>query len=136
VTPQTRLVGVGAGWALAVALPADLVAQVADAARSGNGHSPLVYPCVAVILLGMGIGGAVVGAGARRSGDLPTPPNRLGALAGLVALAVILVLGIGRSLLAGDDVSWGAVPVLLVLGAGCGAIGAAVGGARARTSRP
>jgi predicted permease len=147
VTPRTRLVGVGARWALAVAFPADLVAQVADAAHTGDGHSPLLVPCAVVILLGTGLGGAVVGARARpltrsahATADRADVPVRrsweLGALAGLAAIAVVLILGLARSLLAGESVSWASVPFLLALGATCGAIGAVLGEARARTSRP
>ena len=136
MAPQARLVGVGVGWALAVALPFDLVAQIADAAHTGSGHSPLLFPCAVLILVGMAGGGAVLGARGTEAGEPPPSIRRLGALVGLSGIAAVLVLGIGRSLLAGDSVSWISLPFLLALGAAGGAIGAAIGEARARTSRP
>jgi hypothetical protein len=136
MTPRTRLVAVGAAWALAIAVPVDLLAQIADAATAGDEHSPLLWPCAAVILVGMAVGGGVTGAGAQRSGAPGRPAAGLGAAAGLVALAVVLVLGIGRSVAAGHSVRWAAAPFLLALGAVLGSVGAAVGWSRARTSAP
>jgi hypothetical protein len=136
VTPRTRLVGIGVGWAIAVALPADLVAQIADAAHTGAGHSPLLFPCAVLIMVGMGGGGAVLAARGADAGESPSVVRRLGALVGLSGVAAVLVLAIGRSLLAGDSVGWASVPILLALGALSGMTGAAIAESRARTSRP
>jgi hypothetical protein len=136
VTPSTRLVGLGAAWSLAVAFPATLVAQIADAAHTGDGHSPLLAPCALVVLVGMGVGGAVVGVRGAAARQPSASLRRLGALAALVAVVVVLALGLVRTLVAGQSVSWVSVPALLVLSAALGAMGAALGDARARTSRP
>ena len=119
---RARLVAIGAGWALAVALPAALVAQIADATRAeGSGSSPLLYPCVVLVLVGVGLGGWMV--------DRATPRTDAGAgaLAGLVAIAAVQLLGLVRSMAAGHSVAWASIPVVLAIGAGLGALGTILG---------
>jgi predicted permease len=135
VDQRTQLVATGAGWALAIALPAALLAQVADAATSGDSTSPLVYPCVAIVLVGMLVGGGVVGG--RMAGRTSTDrPATAGALAALAAIAVVQLLGVLRAEAAGDHVAWASIPFLLALGAGLGAGGALIGRAWAGRTRP
>jgi hypothetical protein len=136
LSPRWRLVGVGTGWALAVALPAALLAQVADAATSGTGTSPLVYPCVVVVLAGMVVGGSMVGRALMAGPSGTDRPAATGALAGVAAIAVIQLLGVLRAVAAGDHIVWGTIPVLLALGAGLGAGGAALGRRRPGRTRP
>ncbi len=106
----------GVGLALAVAGPAALLAQVVDAA-SDDDPGLLTYPLALVVLAGMATGGDLVGR--RASGG----PVRLGAITGLVAIAVVQALGIARRAVAGDDIAWATVPavtavaVLLAAGA-------------------
>jgi putative membrane protein (TIGR04086 family) len=111
------------GSALAVALPASLLAQVIDTADGRDDPPAVVYLLVAVVLAAMGVGGWVVG---RRR---PARPAPLGATVGLAAIAVIQVLGVVRRLVAGDDVAWATIPLTVALAMAVGA-GAAVLGAR------
>jgi hypothetical protein len=126
---RTRRVGVGTGWALAVALPAALLAQVADAATTGDGTSVLVYPCVVLVLGAVVLGGWSVG----RHPDATTSD---GALSGLAAIGVVQVLGLLRQLAAGNHIAWGTIPFVLALGAGLGAGGALLGRRRPGRTRP
>ncbi len=123
-------VGAGAGWAVAVALPAVLVAQIADAAGSGDGTSPLVYPCALVALAGMALGGWMAGRD-RHAGATTT-----GALAGLAAIAALQLLGLARELAGGHPVAWATIPVVLAVGAGLGAGGATLADRRPGRTRP
>jgi hypothetical protein len=118
VTPRTRLVGQGAGWALAIALPAALLAQVVTAASGSQRTSPVVYPCVVIALVGMAVGGWAAGR------TRPDGAAALGALSGLAAIGVVQLLGVVREAAAGDHVAWATIPAVLVLGAGLGALGA------------
>ena len=113
-----QVVAGGVGLALAVAVPAALLAQVVDA---GSDDDPglLAYPLALVVLVGMAAGGDLVG---RRASQAPA---RLGAITGLVAIAVVQALGIARRAVAGDDIAWATVPavtvVAVVLAAGAAA---------------
>lgn len=118
---RVRVVALGAGAALALALPATLLAQVLDALADDGDTPALVFALVPVVLAGMVFGGWVVG---RRG----TPPVvGLGALAGLVAIALVQTLGVVRRLVADEVVAWGGVPAFLALGAALGVAGAALG---------
>lgn len=118
---RVRVVALGAGAALALALPATLLAQVLDALADDGDTPALVFALVPVVLAGMVFGGWVVG---RRG----TPPVvGLGALAGLVAIALVQTLGVVRRLVADEAVAWGGVPAFLALGAALGVAGAALG---------
>jgi uncharacterized membrane protein YfcA len=117
----------GAGWALAIGLPAALLAQVADAA-AGDGGSPLVYPCAVVALAGMAVGGWAVG---RDPKAHPYDP----AWAGLAAMAVLQLLAVTRTLAAGHHVDVGPLVFLLPLGAVLAMVGAVVARHRAARTR-
>jgi hypothetical protein len=108
----------GVGLALAVAVPAALLAQVVDAV-SDDDPGLLTYPLALVVLAGMVVGGDFVG---RRAAGAPA---RLGAITGLVAITVVQALGIARRAVAGDDIAWATVPavtaVAVLLAAGAGA---------------
>lgn len=129
--PGARLVTLGAGAALALAFPAALFAQVLEALRDDDaGVGPAVYALAGVVLVGMVVGGVVVG---RRR---PPRPALTGALAGLVAIAVVLALGVARRLVAGDDVAWGTVPAPIGLAAGLAAVASALSSRSAGRKRP
>ena len=127
---QARLVGLGAGVALAVALPAALAAQLADAISDAEDLPAIAYPLVVVVLLAMGLGGWAV---ARRS-QAAALPNA--AVAGLVAISVVQLLGIVRRLVADESVAWGSVPVVVVLAVGLACGGAVLGRRAPGRTRP
>ncbi len=115
----------GVGAALAIALPAALLAQIVDSA-GGDGDPPvLVLALAPVVLASAWLGGWVVG----RTG-IPRAVA-LGAVAGVVAIGVVQALGVARRLVADEDVAWGAVPVLVGIGGLLAASGSALA-ARAR----
>jgi hypothetical protein len=107
------------GLALAVSAPAALLAQVIDAVADGAG--PVVYPLAILVLAGAAVGGVA----ARRA--------PLGALVGLVDVAVVALFGVARRTAAGDGVPWGSAVVLALFGAAIGAVAGAL--AQARTAR-
>jgi putative membrane protein (TIGR04086 family) len=110
VTGRFRLVALGTGVALAMALPAALVAQVLEAVQDdGDDPGALTYVLAIVVLAGMVLGGTTVGR------PRPSRPALLGAVCGLVAVLVVLALGVTRRLVAGDHVAWGTVPITAVL---------------------
>jgi hypothetical protein len=124
------LVALGSGAALAVALPAALLAQVLEAVRDGGGGlSGLSYAMAVVVLAGMAIGGWVVGTRA------PQAPVLVGAAAGLGAIAVILALGIARRSISGEDVAWRTVPVTASLAIALAATGSVLGARQAARTR-
>jgi predicted permease len=103
-----HVVVAGVGLALAVAVPAALLAQVVDAV-SDDDPGLLAYPLALVVLAGMAAGGDLVG---RRASQAPA---RLGAITGLAAIAVVQALGIARRAVAGDDIAWATVPAVTVV---------------------
>ena len=128
---RTRAVAAGVGAALAIALPAALVAQILDARRDEDaGTSPLLYVLAALVLVGVGMGGGVAGR------QRPTRPAAAGAVVGAVAVAIVLVLGIARRLVAGDDVAWATVPGTLAVAAALGAAASALAARAAGRTRP
>jgi len=124
-----RAVAVGAGVALAICVPAAILAQVLDDAGSVDDDSSWLLVLFAVILLGMGLGGH---AAAARRLDAPLTNGAVAALA-----AYLLVQGIGavRLLAAGDDVTWVAIPFFALLSASAGMAGGLVADHRARRPR-
>lgn len=117
--------------ALAIALPAALLAQVLEALRDERDHAgALTYVLAIVVLAAMGLGGCAVGR--QRVTNAPG----LGAMAGLVAIVVVLSLGITRRLVAGEDVAWGTVPATAVLAAVLAAVGSALTARRTGRTRP
>ncbi len=117
--------GIGLGAALAVSLPAMLVAQILDATLDGDLPVGVTVPLSLVALGGAVVGGIVVGGRAERR------PRSAAALVGAVALGAIAVLGTVRRSAAGDDPVVLLVPVAIVVGSMLGMLGGAL-----RTSRP
>jgi hypothetical protein len=117
---RLRSVAVGAAAALALALPATLVAQILDAtADDGIGDVPLLA-LSALVMAGAAVGGWVV---ARRD---VRPRAPLAAAAGLIAMSLVQGLGVARRLVADEDVDWGVVPGVLLLGSAVAAFAAIV----------
>jgi hypothetical protein len=127
---RVRLLGLGVGAALAVALPAALIAQVADALDDGDGTPGVAYPLVGLVFAGMAVGGWVVG---RRSAQGRLP---LAALTGLVAISVVQAIGIGRRAVAGEDIAWRTVPAVVVLAVVLATATAALAGRPPGRTRP
>ena len=118
--PRVRSVAVGAAVALALALPATLVAQILDATSDdGIGDVPLLL-LSAVVLAGSAVGGSVV---ARRDVEPRAP---LAAATGLIAMTLVQVLGVARLIVSDEDVDWGVVPGVLLLGSAVAALAATV----------
>ena len=124
-----RAVAIGAGIALAICVPAAILAQVLDEAGSVDDDSSWLLVLFAVILVGMGVGGH---AAAVRRLDAPLTNGAVAALA-----AYLLVQGIGavRLLASGDDVTWAAIPFFALLSAAAGMAGGLVADHRARQPR-
>lgn len=113
-----RAIGLGAVVAMAIALPAALVAQVlVDDADDG-----LVFVFFTLVLVGFAVGGFVA---ARRA---PTAPFSNAALAALLAFAVIQGVGAVRRHLIDDDVQWAGVLFAALLAYAAGLLGALVAG--------
>lgn len=113
---DARAVGIGAVVAIAVALPAALVAQVVvdDAGDS------LSFVFFALVLFGFAAGGF---AAARHE---PDAPFTNGALAALLAFAVVQGLGAVRRAIIDDPVSLGSVLFAVLLALPAGVLGAVV----------
>ena len=127
--PGLAVVARGAGLALAVAMPAALIAQVLDAVTDDD-PGLLAYPLSLIVLGGVALGGRAV---AQRTADRPI---RLGALAGLLAITVVQVLGVLRRSAGGDDVAWSTVPVVTLLAVGLAAAAAALTARQPGRTRP
>lgn len=118
--PVTGRAGAGpvvlaVGAALAVALPAALLAQVLDALGAGDGLGAVAYLLAAVVLAGIAIGGWTAAGGvAKRSVRVAV---WRGAVTGATAVLVVLAVGIARRLAAGDEVAWSTVPATVLLAA-------------------
>ena len=131
MSPGVRVIALGAGAALAIALPAALLAQVLEALRDdGTDAGPVVYALAGVVLAGMIIGGVVVGH------QHPPRPATSGAITGAAAIVVVLALGVARRLAAGDDVAWGTVPAPIGLAAALAAVASALSARAAGRKRP
>jgi hypothetical protein len=126
---QPRAVAIGAGIALAIGVPAAILAQVLDEAGTVDDDSSWLLVLFGVILLGMGIGGYVA---ATRRLDAPLTN---GALAALGAYLLVQAIGAIRLLLAGDEVTWMAIPFFALLSTSAGMAGGLVADHRARNPR-
>ena len=124
-----RAVAVGAGIALAICVPAAILAQVLDEVGTVDDDSSWLLVLFAVILVGMGIGGH---AAAVRRLDAPLTN---GALAALAAYLLVQGIGAARLLASGDDVTWAAIPFFALLSAAAGMAGGLVADHRARRPR-
>ena len=118
----------GLGAALAIGLPAALVANiVAELTHLPQGLSSFL---LLIVFTGTGVGGWVVG----RSG--PPMAAVQAALVGAVAIALIATFGYVRRTVSGEDVDPIVIPALSAFGALFGVIGGAVGHGRADRTRP
>lgn len=124
-----RAIALGAAVALAVGVPAGILAQALDAAGTIADDSIWLIVLTGVILAGMGAGGYL--AAARRA-DAPLVHS---AAAAVAAYAVVQTIGIvGR--VAGDrPIEWTAIPVVGLLAAAAGMAGGIVADHRARRPR-
>jgi hypothetical protein len=130
------VVAVGAAAGLAVALPAALVAQVADALSDDDVSAAITVPLVLLVLAGAAVAGSVA---ADRAGDrvaLGRGPAAIGGAAGLVVIAVVQALGVARRLVADEDVAWGTIPVVALVAVGVAAAAGVVAARRPRLRRP
>ena len=127
---RARVLGLGVGAALAVALPAALVAELADAIDDGEGTPGIAYPLFVVVLLGMAVGGWVIG---RR-----TTEDRLllAGITGLAAIAVIQAIGAGRRAVADEDIAWASMPVVALVAIALATAAAALAGREPGRTRP
>lgn len=124
-----RAVAVGAGVALAICVPAALLAQVLDESDTVDDNSSWLIVLFGVILIGMGIGGYVA---ANLRLDAPLTNS---AVAALAAYLLVQAIGAVRLLSAGDDVTWAAIPFFALLSASAGMAGGLLADRRARRPR-
>lgn len=122
-----RAVLLGAAVALVVAVPPAVIAQV-RADRDTLEASSWVLVLFALILIAFVAGGWV----AARQGPAQALAN--GAVAALVAFAVVQGYGVARRLADGDDVRWLAILFNALLTASCGTVGAVLASRRGRRS--
>jgi hypothetical protein len=129
-TERLRTFGAGLGWALAVSLPAALLAQILDAVADDDLPSTATVPLAVVVMAGAVVGGWVVG---RRR-----PRTRvLVALAvGAAVLGLVSLLGVARRDVRGDDADALVVVGSVVVGGALGLVGAAAESVRAGRTRP
>jgi predicted permease len=121
---------VGAGGALAVSLPATLLAQIVDALRDDDLPAAVTVPLAVVVMAGAVLGGWLVG---RRR---PRGQALVAAGAGALALGLVTVLGVARREAVGSDTDAWAVPAFMVWGALLASLGSAAGGRAAARTRP
>src|SRR5690606_15302291 len=119
-----RLVVTGTGLALAIALPAALVAQVADTLADDDPPVLLAAVLVVLVYAGVAVGGWGVGDRAARDEALRRARVPLGAASGLLAITVVQAIGVARRLVADEDVAWSSVPVVLATATGVAALAA------------
>lgn len=124
-----RAVVTGAAVALAIGVPAAILAQVLDEAGSVDDNSSWLLVLFGVILVGLGTGGYVA---ANRRLDAPLTNS---AVAALAAYLLVQIIGAVRLLLAGDDVTWVAIPFFALLSASAGMAGGLLADHRARHPR-
>lgn len=117
---------IGAAVALVIAVPPAAFAQV-QADRDALEGSNWVLALFAVVLVAFMAGGWVA---ARRG---PASPLANGALAALVAYAVVQGYGIARRLADGDDIRWVGIVFAALLAVSCGTVGAIVATIRERS---
>ena len=126
---DARAIGAGALVALAITVPVGIAARVLDARDVLDVDSSWVFAFLALIVVGLGLGGYIA---ARRQ---PAAPLANGAVAALVALVVVQLIGIVRQLADGEDVRWLAVVFAAVLAGACGVVGGLVASSGAHRRR-
>jgi putative membrane protein (TIGR04086 family) len=105
----------GTGIALAIAVPAALVSQALD---SGDNPSGAALAIAFVIVLAAFLFGGLV------AGDrAPDAPLTHGALAALLAFALVQGVGTARRAIAGDDINVLAIPFNAMLAGSIGVFG-------------
>ncbi len=117
-----RAVLLGASVALAVGLPASVLAGLTDGSNSADDNSSWVFVFLACTLIGMALGGA---AAARRRPDAPLTH---GAIAAFCAFVPIQALGAASQLINDDPASLSVLGVVFsaTLLTTAGIIGAAI----------
>lgn len=118
---------IGAAVALLIAVPPAVIAQV-QSDRDALEGSNWVLVLFGVVLIAFMVGGNVA---ARRGGDTPLVN---GAVAALVAYALVQGYGIVRRLADGDDIRWVGIVFAALLAASCGTVGAIVATMRERNT--
>lgn len=120
----------GALVALAIAVPAGILAQTLDEAGKVEDDSTWLIVLFAVILAGMAVGGHVA---ADRRLDAPLSNSAIAALS-----AYLLVQGVAaiRLVLIDEPVTWVAIPFFALLCSAAGMTGGLVADHRARRPRP
>jgi putative membrane protein (TIGR04086 family) len=126
---HARSVVVGALVALAIAVPAAILAQLLDEAGTVDDDSSWLMVLFVVILGGLAAGGYVAAA------HRPDAPLTNSALAALGAYAVVQLIGAVRLLASDDDVTWVAMPFFALLSAAAGMTGGLLADRRARRPR-
>ena len=129
------MVALGAGVALAIALPAALLAQVLDALRNDDDSGGIAtYVLAVMVLVGTSVGGGIA---ARASGTARRAVAALlGAAAALVAIVLVLALGIARRLVAGEEVAWATAPATALVATLLGTIAGALRARPTARTRP
>lgn len=124
-----RAVAAGAGIALAICVPAALLAQLLDESGTVDDNSSWLIVLFGVILVGMGIGGFVA---ANLRLDAPLTNS---AVAALAAYLLVQTIGAIRLLTSGGEVTWAAIPFFALLSASAGMAGGLLADRRARQPR-
>lgn len=114
----------GLAWAIAIAVPAGLLASALDE------DSALIVPLSLVVLVGLVFGASV--SAQRQDRGLPMAH---GLVTSVVAVAVAQALGIVRRIASGDDVRAGRIVSNFLLAIIAGTIGGLIGSRRAVRSR-
>lgn len=109
-----QAIAVGAAVAIAITLPAALLAEV----LVDNDDSTLGPPLFLLVLVGFGLGGFMA---ARRA---PTAPLSNGAVAALVAYVIIQGVGVVRRVIADETVSPAGIVFAALLASSTGLLGA------------
>jgi putative membrane protein (TIGR04086 family) len=123
-TLDLRAIALGAGVALAISVPASLLAEALDDSSNVDDDSAVVFVAAAVVVVGLAAGGAVAAA------HEPATSLRHGALAALVAFAVVAVVAVVRRAANDDDLGWASLGLYAVLALWAGVIGALASEAR------
>jgi putative membrane protein (TIGR04086 family) len=124
-----RAVVAGTSIALAIAVPAALISQLLDTKGTVHDHSGVLAVAFIVVLVGFVAGGFV--AGSKRT----DAPLANGAMAALLAFAIVQGVGVIRRSITGDDISWLAIPFNGLIAASLGVLGGYVAGRRTEGAR-
>ena len=120
---------VGALVALAVAVPSAILAQTLDEAGTVDDDSGWLLVLFLLIIGGMVAGGYVA------AYNRPDAPLTNSALAALAAYTIVQTIGAIRLLVAGEPVTWFAIPFFALLSSASGMTGGLIADHRARKPR-